>query len=453
MFGWLFKSKRKKDEPVPILGLILVAMVMLGFISLTFPPGARQLFDFLTVHLPGWVAVVDFYETFAIPYVVAFALATAVGFYVLATFLSRTAIVAIGVIVIILFGIYGAPLLIGDSYRNPYYSSSPANRVLSKLPSGYTTLASRIVTSGGAPVLSLPLLQPAWTYLVGTGSKGRSNTYIGIPPLYYLYGVSDYTGVSSFESSIAPDLLTDLENSITTGNAESFSRVVRLLGVRWVESELSVVHQIDFQKVNSQTTPAAALSFAKAVERDLHAVAVANDGKFSLLRVPAKFASSVISIDRATVFSQSSNGISRVAAGFYQGPLRSDCPNVTGGNRVSSAPEASAHITRYIAAGRCFVTFRVPYSSLISATLVENGRSISLRHREVYGFANGFILPALKRGHVTITFSNKSSFNDELGVAFSLLACLIICVCPFVCARRRRDNGPGSLDDHVGVLS
>jgi hypothetical protein len=447
-FTGLFGSRRREDSQIPLLALLVVSMVMLGFISLLFPPGAHEVFDFLIVHLPGWVAVKNFYETFAIPYVLAVALAACFGFYYLATIASRTVMTAVGLIVITLIGIYGAPLLTGAPYRSPYYSVSPANRVLSSLPSGYSAMVSRIVKSGGAPALSLPLLQPAWTYLVGDGSNGRAGTYIGIPPLYSLYGVQNYVGVSSFASTIAPDFSTNLESSITTGRADILARVVGMLGVRWVVTDLSVVHQVDFSTVNSQSTPAAALTFARAVEQNLHAVPVAREGNYALLRVPASFGSSVVSIDRATDFSLSSDGISQVAAGIYQGSLRNSCPSVTGGRSAKGVPEVSARIAHRVAAGSCFVALRVPYSTLWSATLVQNGRTIPLEHRQVYGFANGFVLPALSRGHVSITFSNRSSSFDALGAAISLPALLLLLFGPFVYARlRRRDGERKSLDE------
>jgi hypothetical protein len=441
LFVRLFGHHNKTGSRVPIFALFLVSMVVLGFISLTFPPGARQVFDYLIVHFPGWVAERNFYQTFAIPYVVAVALAASAGFYIFTTIISRNVMITAGLAVVILIGIYGAPLLLGASYRNPYYNASPANRVLSKLPPGYNTLISRIVTSGSAPVLSLPLLQPAWTYLVSDGRNGHSITYIGIPPLYYLYGVQNFVGVASFGGSIAPDISTNLDNSIAIGRANVFARFIRLLGVRWVMSDLSVVHRADFRFVNSQTTPAAALSFAHAVEQNLHAVPVARAGIYSLLQVPANLASSVVSIDRTTDFSMSLNGMSQVAAGFYQGSLRSACPNVTGGSRPTAAPEVSALLTRHVTAGSCFVALRVPYSTLWSATLVENGRTITLQHRQAYGFANGFILPALDRGHVTITFSNESSSFDNLGIVSTLLATIgLFSALLTSAAIRRRDR-------------
>lgn len=435
----LLSPDRQRSGRKLLFGLFIVSLVMLGFITLIFPPGAHEVFDFLTLHLPGWVAEKNFYETFAIPYVVAFALAASAGFYALMRLFSQKAVIAIGLVVVILIGIFGAPLLMGEPYRNPYYGNSTANRVLSSLPSGYTSAVSRIIKSGAAPVLSLPLLQPAWTYLVGQESNGRTGTYIGIPPLYYLYGVPDFVGVGSFASTVDPNFSTILDVAMAEGRADVFSRVVLMLGVRWVVADLSVVHQADFQTVNSQINPATALSFATEVERDLHAVPVSNDGGYSLLRVPSDKSSSVVSIDRATKFSLSSDGISQVAAGFYQGALRSACPSIAGGRSASAVTEMSVHVTRPIAPGRCFVTLRVPFSTLWSATLVENGRTIALKHLQVYGFANGFILPALSRGNITITLSNRFSFFDNLSAIISLVASfsLIIWIVDFALRRRR----------------
>jgi hypothetical protein len=439
--------KERRGARIPLVGMLVVALVMLGFVSLVFPPGARQLFDFMTVHVPGWVAEKNFYETFAIPYVVAVALACAIGFYALASVLSRGAIVSIGLAVTALFGIYGSPLLLGSPFRNPYNNLSPANRVLSSLPHGYTSLVSRITQSGDAPTLSLPLLQPAWTYLVGRSANNGSSTYIGIPPLYYVYGVTDYTGVSSFDSSVAPNLAVNLQSAVSIGDAKTFSRVVRLVGVHWIISDLFAARQTDFQTVDSQSTPATSVSFALAVEHDLRATEVARMGGYRLLRVPSDYSSPVISIDRFTAFSSSSQGISRVAAGFYRGPLRRACPNVVGGQSLGATSEVSLTVTGDVPPDSCFVALRTPYTSLSGATMSTGGRTVALEHREAYGFANGFVLPHLGRGRLIITFSNSASSDDAIGVGISLVACLLLLSSPLVAQRSRRRRQPDNASE------
>jgi hypothetical protein len=442
-FATLFSRDSQKFRRVPILGLLIVSIVMLGFLSLTFPPGARQLFDFLTVHLPGWVAVKNFYGTLVIPYVLAVALATAAGFYVLASFVRRSVAISAALVLVVLLSIYGAPLFPGDSYNVAYYDDSSANRVVSALPVGYTALMSRIESSGGAPTLSLPLLEPGWTYLVGQESGGTSETYIGIPPLYFLDAVSNYTGVSSFGSSTSLDLQTNLQNSVLTGNAKAFARVTEMLGVRWVLSDLSVVHQADFHLVNAEPSAASALSFSYSVESALHAVVVTKVGIYSLLRVRSSDTSSVISIDENDNFSRSSDGIGRVASGKYRGPLRRNCPSLIGGASNHDKSEVTASITSHIAAGDCFVALRVPYSSQWSADLIENGRTISLQHRIEYGFANGFVLPALRRGSIRIVFSNSHTGIDDFSVVISIAVLVILAAGTFVdraCRRKRKEH-------------
>jgi hypothetical protein len=448
----LLRPDRRREDRNPVVGLLVILLLMLGFISLTFPPGAHEVFNFLTVHLPGWVSEKNFYETFAVPYVVAVALAGGAGFYALVRFVPRTVFIATGLVVIILLGIFGAPLLAGEPYRNAYYSASPANRVLSSLPSGYISMVSRISKFGAAPVLSLPLLAPAWTYLVGKESDGRTGTYIGIPPLYYLYGVPDFVGVSSFASTTDPDFSTNLDTSIANGRADVVARVIRMLGIRWVLSDVSVVHQVDFDTVNSETTAAATLAFSRELERDLDVITVAKDGRYSLLKVPRHLSSPAISIDQTTRFSMSSNAISRVAAGFYQGPMRSACPDVTGASNSDAAQQLAVHVTGKVEARSCFVALRVPYSTLWSASIIENGRSIPLNHREVYGFGNGFMLPTLSRGNITIELSNGSSFIADSGVIASIAAsvALLIGFPVFLARRRRRDErNPPHLRDRI----
>lgn len=444
-FTALLSSQVRRLKRVPILALFLVAMLMLALFSLRFPPGAKQLFDFLTLHLPGWVAAKNFYGTLVIPFVLSVAFATAAGFYVVVTFFRRSLAVSTALILVLLLALYGAPLFSGDAYRVPYFDGSPANRVVSGLPTGYTTLMSRIENSGGAPTLSLPLLEPGWTYLVGN-SRQALDTYIGIPPLYFLDAVSNYTGVASYGTPESPDLQTDLQDSILNGKADTFARVTEMLGVRWVISDLSVVRQYDFHFVNVLPSANAALLFSNAVERQLDTKSVEIAGRYRLLSIKQSSKNSVVSIDVRSTFSKSPNGIDQVAKGAYTGPLRESCPDVVGGSSVHDASEVSALVKRPIVAGKCFVAFRVPYSSQWSANLIENGKTFPLQNQKAYGFANGFVLPSLSPGTVRIIFSNSYSRIDTLGVAGSSAAVVILVTCVLFEIRNQRRSKYGKFD-------
>jgi hypothetical protein len=392
------------------------------------------------------VAEKNFYGTFIIPYVVVVALASAAGFYVLASFVRRSIAISAGLVLILLLSIYGAPLFVGDSYRSPYNIASPVNRVISALPSGYTTMVSRIERSGGAPTLSLPLLQTSWTYLVGQEENGKIDTYIGIPPLYFLNAVEDYTGTSSFGTPSLASFQINVQKSVVSRNAQAFARVTEMLGIRWVLVDLSVVHQADFQSLDAEPSVTAALSFSHSVEGDLRAVVVAKDGRYSLLAVRAIDTSSVISIDENDRFSRSRDGISRVASGKYRGPLQRSCPNVSGGSSIAIASEVSASINGKVAAGECFVALRVPHSNQWSAELIENGRTIPLSNQMRYGFANGFVLPAMSPGSIKIVFTNSYSRIDDFGIVISIsaFAALLLVSTVEIVRRRRIQDRKGS---------
>jgi hypothetical protein len=86
--------------------------------------------------------------------------------------------------------------------------------------------------------------------------------------------------------------------------------------------------------------------------------------------------------------------------------------------------------------------------------MIENGHTISLKHREVYGFANGFMLPALRPGEVTITLSNGSSLSDGLGVVVSVATTFVLVLWIVVnTLRRRKDEDPAPRIDHESIVT
>lgn len=172
-------------------------------------------------------------------------------------------------------------------------------------------------------------------------------------------------------------------------------------------------------------------------------------------------AGSEISINRASdfsqsysEFSQSYDGISRVAGEFCKGPLRKVCPNISEGSNAR-ADTSCVRSDNSVCRGREFLR---DATGSISMTLechtsrdwtddFFNAPRNALTRRRL-------LLPALKRGRVTITFSNKSSSFDILGASISQFVCIILTIEPFVHALlRRRDNEHGILPQRKGVMS
>jgi hypothetical protein len=442
----LVKTRSDREGQAPFVSLVLISIVFLGLISLSFPPGAGSIFNFLMVHVPGFVAEENFYETFAVPFVISMALASSVGLYVLLSVVPVKIGILAGVVSIVSFALYGAPLLAGAPFRNPYYSISTANRVISRLPVGYTELATDIADSALGPVLSLPLLQPDWTYLVATSHSSRS-TYIGISPLFYLYGVRNFDGLGSFVDPASPSLGENLQNSVSLGRARQFSTVIEMLGVRTILYEPSAIEQLDFQALDPLASRAAARTFSISVLRDLHAVRLVTDRGFSLYRIPNRHSDPLISIDQTTEFTKTRYALAKVAAGMHIARSRYACPNLIGGSRRDYERRLNFAVVHPLKRDECFAVLRTSYSRTWAATLVQNGVRTPLTPVEMYGFANGFMLPHLERGRATIVFTDHAGEIVTFGRIVSIVSALCLLLLAAVGRRSEKRRHGGSIHE------
>lgn len=388
------------------LYVALLALGTLGFVSLRFPPGSLEAFAFLTLHMPAWVAVRNFYETFAIPYVLTASILVALAYWEFKRVAWFRHTVPLAALLILAMLAYDAPLFLGSAFATPYYAASGANRLVPSLPSGYRRIAARILRSGSSPVLSLPLLTPAWTYLYARARSGRPVTYIGIAPLYYVYGVEDFVGVASFATPAAPSLPVFLSAAAATGNVAPLATMVHALGVRWVVTDLGAARQPDFAQLIPQSSAAAALTYSRAVLRTLRAVKVASDPPFALYQVPLSGSSFPVSLVRQQAALSPTENLTRAVAGVRPPQMHAACTGVVGRPMRSRAPTGALTMRHVSGGAGCLVVLRTPYSNELGATLTYDGHVVSLRHVVAFGFANAFVLPPNVRGDATLRFSN-----------------------------------------------
>ncbi len=399
--------------------LALLAVVMLGFATLRLP-GSIAVFDGLAHVVPAWTSVRTFFGTFAIPYVLAMSIAAAVGLVVLAEARPRAALVisSVGAAVFVL---YGGQLLTGLYFKLPYSSASPARRVLDSLPTGYEATLRRVATNS-APVLSLPLTTTTWSYLAGRDTSGANVTYIGLSPLFNLRGVIDYDGLTTFDTAADPTVVDSVTKAAVSGTTSLLARTIAALGVHWIIDEKIASSDTAFAGSVGAANAEQGLAEAAAIERLLHSRRTSTAGRYSLRKVGSEAAVPYVAIDRVTPFLSRPGGLGRVASGAYAGPLRSACPGLTGGSAYVDSRTLIVTVTRPLAAGRCAVVYRAAYSSSWQATVRESGRVSHVRSSQAYGFANGFVLPALAPGRVVVHLDSDSASLWPFGGAVSAIA-------------------------------
>jgi hypothetical protein len=422
-----------------LLGFALLSVILLAFVSLRLP-GSLWTFDEFARIVPGWSAERNFYETFAIPYVLAVAIAGGLGLVAVADAgLLRTAKVT-AYIGAAAFVFYDAQLLAGQYFRLPYYNGSTANRVLSSLPKNYEMVLDHIESHMHAPVLTLPLTVTDWSYLSGKDSRGVNVTYIGISPLFYLNGIDDYDGLGSFQISDSTKLMAAVSHDVSSDMTNRLTRTFSALGIEWIVAEHVSNPNATFAHVVIGSSISQALSESVSLIGGLDATPIASWGRYTLLQVGRSVSTPYISVDRSTSFLRDTNGLNRVANGTYNGSLRSSCPRVHNGSSSNEDVRViHANLAAPISNGKCVAVLRSAYSGSWHAVVQQGSHTYQVPASLAYGFADGFTLPALQPGPVTIRFENGSGKAWPIGAAISFITFFTAsAVCLWPVAERRK---------------
>lgn len=396
--------------------LFAISTMMLSLQSLSLIPGVKTAFKYLTFNVPGWTSQRNFWETFAIPLVLAVSLTLGFAVMLLAESQFRKLMLLIPTIGIIIETFYGFPLLKGDYFNLPYYSGASPNRVVNGLPTAYQQLLRKIPSKQSSPILSLPIQAPAYSLLTGSTSKKRYETYIGVSPAFFEYHMSDYNGIAAFGTSNLGGLQQNISNDLRNNNVVHLAQVIRLLGIAWIIDNRTFPMRT-YEKTSPFPSYSDALTFSEKLLSQLDAIPVESIANYTLYRVQASMRIPFISVDKSTPFMRDKYGILKLADGLYPGPLGTSCPGakvITSGS--SYGFKLKLHLSTEIASD-CYVIVRNSYSQLWSSSLLSDGRSKDLLpHIRAYGFANAFELPALHKGNWTIEVNYKAQRYVTIGI-------------------------------------
>lgn len=273
----------------------LFALVIgtLGFLTLGIH-GFLGLEILLIRIVPGWAATRNYYEVFAIPYVLVVSVSLGVFIGRVLQFIGEMKrlplLRVVNVVIVgstIAAGVLGGQLLSGTYVRLSYFNNVKATNAVVSLPRGYARFVRYIHrTDPFGSMVSLPLSTTSWTVLRHTfGGRRASVTYIGQSPMFFLYGQRDFNGLDSFggAGTAAGNMVS---NAMTTGDVKEVSALLRFVGVDWaiLESPIGISGAVDTKLVEGVNNKLMRLDQAIVVKAGYRHVSTA--GNYQLWRIP-----------------------------------------------------------------------------------------------------------------------------------------------------------------------
>lgn|GEM_PF-3335986 len=432
-------SLRKANERL-LIGLTGVTLIFLYLQTLLFVPYGRELFELLTQSVPGWTAERNFFDKFAIPMVEILAITSGIALMeILPRVRSRWGALAplglsAGMIV------YGAPFLQGAEFRQPNYYDVTYTRVMPGLPDAYLSMLAELERLPPGPVLTLPLLRPAWTAVPSDQVNG---VYLGISPVYWLTGRSDYNGIDSFASPVVPYLRSVISDDLAHGQLRSFEALLAEFGVRYVVVLKQDSSAREFYRVPAVSDVVLQSWETTNIIADIAPRIIGTFGAFELREVQPDKTKPMLSVISAHN-PDSSTYLEHLNLAPYQ---EGDAP-CTGDLNLSSNGSESASVA--VVPPSCeapILLLRQPYAPGWQATFTDanDGRILGQTgSREIYGFANAFPLPqGITNRPLRVTLSYPPATIIMLSALTSGLFLLAICsVGAFRFLTRRRSGRP-----------
>jgi hypothetical protein len=417
---------KEKSTRSPLTMFLIGSAIFASLVSLSFPPGVDKIFIWCMSNIPAFVAERNFYITFIIPFLFCASLATGAGFKVISSRFGNKSVVFSSLLIAISFSFYGSPLILGNGFRLHYSDYSSPSRAITSLPLGFLKAASIIQQSNNGPVLSMPMVNSPsdWTYIQGKSSSKQ--TYIGISPLHYLYGLQSFVGAESFSSVSAHSLAISAESALVSNNVLEFSKIVSNVGIRWILVNQPVMensYYLNHYSYNSSSVKVQ--KFSAETINLLHAKLVESSGGFSLYSIPQEFSPLVIDIiDTSSVTpplinlnNDKQNDPSKI----------NQCDKSINLSSTYFNNEVMGVVKHRIASGACSIIVRVPYNKNLVASSSQNGESVSLTHTIDNAGFNEFSLGSLKRGKLRVSI-NYGSFHYATGafISFTSMFGLIV---------------------------
>jgi len=319
----LMVSPKRRPDLSAAIWLTAAAAVMAELCTLGVLRGAPTVYAFVVDHVPGLDSLRGFYTVWAIPFVFTTALAVGTWAVVLLSRIRLSfALATVGLIFVAMI-VYDAPFLKGEIFNQPHSALAPSSKVISGLPPDYWAILTHLAHLPPGAVLTLPLRDTAWSFVPANHKDLTGGAYLGISPIYYLTGRSEFDGTDSFNNPFDPGLPSAVANDVIDQDLEGLARASGAVGVRYVLIDSAALQHPQEMTPLIASPAEEASEFKRFVDQYAPHV-IARSGPYTLRTLAAPF-------QQPRAFLVSSAGPIRAAtyvsklANFRSGQFTSSC--------------------------------------------------------------------------------------------------------------------------------
>ena len=438
----LRRTATRTQLVLPVL-LILMSAVTAFMITVQVIPHGAMIVAFLIDRVPGLDGERNFYVVWAIPFCFVTALAVGVWTSRLLAAIGQRAAALVAVAFVAAFVIYDAPFLGGAIFTQAHASDAPSSKAIDGLAPEYLRLLDRLENLPPGAVLTLPLREPAWSFVPSSHTDLEAGAYLGLSPIYYLSGRSDFDGIDSFQGAAEPGLAAAIRSAIKRQDLAAVARAVGALGVRYVVlDEAALTQPFEMTPLVVPPTQTAA-EWSQFVATYAWRV-VWHDGPYSLRELDPSVQSGLAGLVGPHDAVGSDAYVTALASGLPLAPPRSACSVSSSALRIVSWSAEHAEVAAASTPAGCAIHLLVAPADGWRAIFTPEGAS-SKQIEEAPKTANAagltFEVPeVIRSGRYVVDLTYRpatlipvSSFGS-VGGMLVLIACA---GCRFVVGRRR----------------
>jgi hypothetical protein len=215
--------------------MAFISLVFLFLVTASVGPDSASAMAYLVTHIPMFTAERNFWSTWVPAFALVIAITVGLWTTKFINDMPQRFATATVLFLVVAFIFYDLPFFAGREFRLPYNSQISNTRAVDGLPPSFTSILAKLETLPSGAVLTLPLNDPAYTQVASVQSDPTSGAYVGISPVFYLTGRSDFDGASSFGSG--PLLSIEIDAALQEGNIASLANTAAFSGVRYVISD------------------------------------------------------------------------------------------------------------------------------------------------------------------------------------------------------------------------